>query len=239
MSAKFKQRIRDGGGAEYVTLSGVLDEDNELESLADKLATSKSIVVLLLGRVERINEVGATAFADFLDGIRERRARVVLVDCSPAVVAQLNALTESWSGLAIKSFEAPYFCPECDEPRTIVCEATNFDGPPPSPPVKRCPECDYVMQFDDDAGTYFAFLSIHSERVDDALAKRIVDHRISTVDESTAPGQAPESEVIPRAPRRAPTATGPIDRVRALPPWLVVAAILLLGAIVLYVLVGD
>src|SRR5678810_968855 len=59
----------------------------------------------------------------------------------------------------VKSFYVPYFCPECDEEKVLLVEATDMGPPPHEPPTCRCDECDLVMDFDDMPDSYFAFLS--------------------------------------------------------------------------------
>ena len=59
----------------------------------------------------------------------------------------------------VKSFYVPYFCPECDEEKVLLVEASDMGPPPHEPPTCRCDECDLVMDFDDMPDSYFAFLS--------------------------------------------------------------------------------
>ncbi len=78
---------------------------------------------------------------------------------SPAIVAQINLVNNFTGNGAVKSFYVPYFCPECDEEKVLLVEATDMGPPPHEPPVCRCDECDLVMDFDDMPDSYFAFLS--------------------------------------------------------------------------------
>ena len=59
----------------------------------------------------------------------------------------------------VKSFYVPYFCPDCDEEKVLLVDASDMGPPPHEPPTCRCDECDLVMDFDDMADSYFAFLS--------------------------------------------------------------------------------
>jgi hypothetical protein len=65
----------------------------------------------------------------------------------------------------VKSFYIPYFCSECDQEKVMLTEASELGPPPHQPPVCRCDECDLVMEFDDMADSYFAFLA-HQPEVD-------------------------------------------------------------------------
>ena len=83
----------------------------------------------------------------------------MLVECSPAIVAQINLVNNFTGNGVVKSFYVPYFCPECDEEKVLLVEATDMGPPPHEPPTCRCDECDLVMDFDDMPDSYFAFLS--------------------------------------------------------------------------------
>jgi len=83
----------------------------------------------------------------------------VLVECSPAIVAQINLVNNFTGNGVVKSFYVPYFCPECDEEKVLLVEAADMGPPPHEPPTCRCDECDLVMDFDDMPDSYFAFLS--------------------------------------------------------------------------------
>ncbi len=83
----------------------------------------------------------------------------MLVECSPAIVAQINLVNNFTGNGVVKSFYVPYFCPECDEEKVLLVEASDMGPPPHEPPTCRCDECDLVMDFDDMPDSYFAFLS--------------------------------------------------------------------------------
>ncbi|HEY1551039.1 MAG TPA: hypothetical protein VGG28_24590, partial [Kofleriaceae bacterium] len=83
----------------------------------------------------------------------------VLVECSPAIVAQINLVNNFTGSGVVKSFYVPYFCPECDEEKVLLVEAADMGPPPHEPPTCRCDECDLVMDFDDMPDSYFAFLA--------------------------------------------------------------------------------
>ena len=88
-----------------------------------------------------------------------QRTRIVLVSCSPAIVAQINLVHNFTGSGVVKSFYVPYFCPDCDEEKVLLVDASDMGPPPHEPPTCRCDECDLVMDFDDMADSYFAFLS--------------------------------------------------------------------------------
>src|SRR5215467_13686863 len=116
MNPKFQSTIQSREDVTYVKLTGVIDEDNELGNLADKLGNG---------------------------------AAVVLVECSPAIVAQINLVNNFLGQGVVKSFYAPYFCPNCDLEKVLLVETRDLaQAHPFKAPSCRCDECDGPMDFD-------------------------------------------------------------------------------------------
>ncbi|HWU87872.1 MAG TPA: hypothetical protein VN253_11385 [Kofleriaceae bacterium] len=157
MSEKFQASVQHRGDVSYVKLGGVIDEDNDLGDLVDKIPTGTAVIDL--GEIERINSCGVRDWVNWLSKLENNGTRSVLVECSPAIVAQINLVNNFTGSGVVKSFYVPYFCPECDEEKVLLVEATDMGPPPHEPPTCRCDECDLVMDFDDMPDSYFAFLS--------------------------------------------------------------------------------
>lgn len=172
MSQKFQAAVHHRDDVTFVKLSGVIDEDNELTDLTDKIP--RGTAVIDLGEVERINSCGVRDWVNWLSQIETNNTKVVLVECSPAIVAQINLVNNFTGAGIVKSFYVPYFCPECDEEKVLLVESADMGPPPHEPPVCRCDECDLVMDFDDMPDSYFAFLSNQKhltppEKINDVL----------------------------------------------------------------------
>jgi anti-anti-sigma regulatory factor len=163
MSQKFQAAVHQRYDVTFVKLGGVIDEDNELQELGDKIGGGT--VVIDLGGVERIKKCGVRDWVNWLNGVESKPAEVVLVECSPAIVAQINLVNNFTGNGIVKSFYVPYFCPECDEEKVLLVESADMGPPPHEPPVCRCDECDLVMDFDDMPDSYFAFLTSQKRAV--------------------------------------------------------------------------
>jgi len=157
MSTKLQANVQQRGDVSYVKLGGVIDEDNELSELVDKIPGGTAVIDL--GEIERINSCGVRDWVNWLGKLEGNGTRSVLVECSPAIVAQINLVNNFTGSGVVKSFYVPYFCPECDEEKVLLVEASDMGPPPHEPPTCRCDECDLVMDFDDMPDSYFAFLS--------------------------------------------------------------------------------
>ncbi|CAN5912141.1 hypothetical protein BH11MYX2_BH11MYX2_01130 [soil metagenome] len=157
MSQKFQASVQHRGDVSYVKLGGVIDEDNELGELVERIPSGTAVIDL--GEIERINSCGVRDWVNWLNKLENNGSRSVLVECSPAIVAQINLVNNFTGSGVVKSFYVPYFCPECDEEKVLLVEASDMGLAPHEPPTCRCDECDLVMDFDDMPDSYFAFLS--------------------------------------------------------------------------------
>ena len=159
MGAKFGSELTSRDGVSTLKLVGVVDEDNELVNLENKLAGGP--LVLDLSEIDRINSCGVRDWVNWLGRIEKNGARPVFVSCSPAIVAQINLVHNFTAGGIVKSFYAPYYCPRCEKEKLLRLETRDLlsQAPITTAPTCRCDECDGPMEFDDMEESYFAFLN--------------------------------------------------------------------------------
>jgi len=157
MAEKLRATVESEGDTSVVKLVGFLDEENKLKRLVEKIPAGTAMIDL--AGVERINSLGIRDWVNWMAALEANGTRPVLVSCSPAIVAQINLVNNFTGSGVVKSFYVPYFCPECDEEKVLLVEASDMGPPPHEPPTCRCDECDLVMDFDDMPDSYFAFLS--------------------------------------------------------------------------------
>jgi anti-anti-sigma regulatory factor len=208
--------LEDSNGFSFLKLAGVIDEDNKLNELSVQLR--HDLVVIHLGGVERINSCGVRDWVNWLTGLQRGKKEVYLVECSPAIVAQLNLVNNfTGGGGVVHSFYAPYFCSQCSKERTrllLTDEVANMD-PPKAPPF-RCDECEGPMDFDDLEDSYFAFVK-HVERkalpaiVQSALNQSGAGKRLEGKLAALEPSKAAK-------PSSAPVAPAPVAQNTALSP---------------------
>lgn len=149
------------GSVVMAQLAGVINEDNLLE---ERLTATKGKGVLIdLANVERINSCGVRDWIRFAQRLEAAGNNLYLLRCSPVVVAQLN-MVRNFCGEKgqVVSFQAPYFCPNCDEERTETFPATEVAVG--TSPDAVCPTCKGPMEFDDLPDLYFAFAKLHGSR---------------------------------------------------------------------------
>src|SRR5258706_1620877 len=113
MSQKFQASVQQRGDVSYVKLGGVIDEDNQLGELVDKIPPGTAVIDL--GEIERINSCGVRDWVNWLGQLESNNTPVVPVEGSPAIVAQINLGHNFTRSRVVKRFYVPYFCAGSDE----------------------------------------------------------------------------------------------------------------------------
>ena len=216
MAAKFVPTILHGDGWTYLRLAGVIDEDNRLPDLIPDLRGR--LLVVDLRAVDRINSCGVRDWVSWVGLVERTRMDVVLADCSPAIVAQINLVGNFAGNASIHSFCAPYFCDHCDLERSRSLRVEQFVGAPErKAPTLRCEQCGGPMVFDDIEESYFAFL----EEIRPALGRADVDRALAEARRSNARGSVtppPMAALSMAPPPAAPAPQRPTAAVRTLTP---------------------
>jgi anti-anti-sigma regulatory factor len=183
MNSKFHASVNNRDEVTWVKLAGVIDEDNELGTLAEKIGSGTAVIDV--SEIERINSCGVRDWVNWLGRAEKNGASVVLVECSPAIVAQINLVNNFTGQGVVKSFYAPYFCPNCDIEKALLVETSDVQGVKPfQAPSCRCDECDGPMDFDDMEDSYFAFLG--------NTKKIVTDDRFNSIVQSGATAETPK-----------------------------------------------
>ncbi|HEX6839023.1 MAG TPA: hypothetical protein VF334_20735, partial [Polyangia bacterium] len=132
--------------------------------------------VIDVSEIERINSCGVRDWVNWLGKVEKNGAKVILVECSPAIVAQINLVNNFTGQGVVKSFYAPYFCPNCDLEKVLLVETRDLAQTQPfKAPSCRCDECDGPMDFDDMEESYFAFLSNAKKIVTDSRVDSVIN----------------------------------------------------------------
>lgn len=158
-------------GVYRLTLLGTIDERADLTPLRNLAPASR--VVLDLGGVTRINSVGVREW------IRAMRAipssiEVVWERVAPVMVSQIAMIANFHGHSAIRSFLAPYYCPECDSEHTFLLTPNDHlaDGKPVAP-IRECPECGEPLVFDDIEADYLGGILEIGRQADGRADERI------------------------------------------------------------------
>ena len=134
-------------------LSGIIDEDDELASLAHHI--HGHTVLMDLANIHDVNNCGVRDWVKWREEVQARNVKVVLLECSPAVVAKLNSVSNFNHRGYVKSFYVPYYCQVCAAEKALLVDMEEFRGEGYiKAPTCRCDSCDGVMAFDDMEESY-------------------------------------------------------------------------------------
>jgi len=148
-------------GVLRISLEGDMDENANLFELLDLLS---GVVRIDLGGVRRINSAGVRDWVNFIREADARADEVTLSRCSPAIVMQMNMISNFRGQAKVASIFAPLVCPECDREDEVLVSLTpeQIDVLPDGLPEWTCPSCGTAMELDDIPERYFAFLGLPS-----------------------------------------------------------------------------
>lgn len=150
------QRL-DRPGLAFLKISGAIDESFNGVEVAHDLSGD---TILHLGRVSRFSSFGVREWVTLMRTCRGRLRHVLLVECAPPVVNQLNMVADFAAGAHVKSVQLPYACSTChrDAVHTVDVDARRAELLAGQLPDVTCPGCKRPMTFDDMPDTYLAFL---------------------------------------------------------------------------------
>jgi anti-anti-sigma regulatory factor len=166
--------------------AGTIDEAFDGKKLANTVECEA--LVLDLGGVKKISSFGIREWVDFITAAAARTKEIVLIECSPKAVDQLNMVANFAGSGRVFSFYAPFRCDYCDsEHRVLLDVAKDFESIKAMKLAERpCPTCRESMYFDDDGSTYFSYIlgqggfELAPELVQFLAAK--LDYRVGSLD---------------------------------------------------------
>jgi anti-anti-sigma regulatory factor len=176
------------GNISCFKFSGTIDESFEGKKIARSIQADT--LVLDLGGVKKISSFGIREWVDFATTAVKQAKHVILIECAPKVVDQLNMVANFAGGGRVFSFYAPFRCDYCDsEQRTLLEVSKDFEAIKSMKLGDRpCPSCKESMYFDEDGSTYFSYIlqqgqfELEPDVISFLAAK--LDYRVGTVDQN-------------------------------------------------------
>jgi len=145
--------VREKDGTSLVTLAGIVDEHSDLSRLRGLTGR----VVINLKGIRRLNSFGVRSWMDAMRQLAEK-AEVAFVECSVAVVDQLNMIHGFLGHAVVRSFYAPMECSSCDRQSEELVDASECRALDGQVPTVACPACHRPMRVDDVEDQYTLFL---------------------------------------------------------------------------------
>lgn len=149
-------RIQQDKGISKVQFRGEIDETADFSEL---MAWLSGTVEFDLQGVSHINSVGAKEWIHLSRSLPAVTS-LALANCSTAIVAQLNMISNFRGQGVVRSFYAPYYCGSCaTEVHKLIDVKICFPDPKTRhPPTFTCDTCRHPLDFDEVPEHYMAFL---------------------------------------------------------------------------------
>jgi len=151
------EKFADGGVA-CLKFVGTIDEGFEGKKLG--MTAAADTLVLDLGGVVKISSFGIREWVDFVTTAGKHTRSMILIECAPKVVDQLNMVANFAGSGRVFSFYAPFRCDYCDaEHRVLLAIDRDHEAIKAMKLGERpCLSCKEAMYFDEDGATYFSYL---------------------------------------------------------------------------------
>lgn len=178
------ERFADGP-ITCLKFGGTIDESFEGKKLGGSLHCDT--LVLDLGGVKKISSFGIREWVDFVGAAAKGAKAIVLIECAPKVVDQLNMVANFAGGGRVFSFYAPFRCDYCDSEHRVLLQVDRDHEIIKSMKLaeRPCPSCKEGMYFDDDGSTFFSFM-VQQEKF--ALEPEVANFLASKLDYAVAEG---------------------------------------------------
>ncbi|MCC6622726.1 MAG: hypothetical protein IT385_15805 [Deltaproteobacteria bacterium] len=139
-------------------LDGIVDEHNALSHWLAQVGDG-DVLLVDMGGVKRLNSVGVRDWVLWLRALRPKWRTIVLFDCPPAVMNEVNFVRNFAEGAHITTFQVPLFCTRCQKEESRLVDALDLKRRGGALPPFRCERADCLNALDDDEESYLAFLA--------------------------------------------------------------------------------
>lgn len=146
------------GNVLMVRLVGAIEESVQFDQLIGYPVPPITEMHVNCKGIPRINSVGAKAWLKYFQNIKTKGIILKFLECSIAIVEQMNFLSNFTSGGQVESLYVPFACEKCHSElvglfKADVLARMNFNVPP-----LKCSKCGGQAVFDDVPEEYFGFM---------------------------------------------------------------------------------
>lgn len=142
------------GNTLVIRLSGSIEESVDFNKLIGPTATE--IQVNCKG-VSRINSVGVKAWIKYFKGLSDQGVKITFVECSTAIVEQINLISNFTCGGTVESIFVPFSCTQCHAELLGLYKVESLKKAGFKIPPLKCTKCGGEAEFDDIPDEYFNF----------------------------------------------------------------------------------
>ncbi len=143
------------GGTLTVRLVGSIEESVNFDEMIG--ATSQELVVNTK-EVSRINSVGVKGWIKYFQSLKAKGTQLRFVECSTAIVEQINLISNFTCGGTVESIYVPFACESCKSELVGLFRAADLKKSGMNIPSVKCTKCGGTAEFDDIPEEYLGFL---------------------------------------------------------------------------------
>jgi anti-anti-sigma regulatory factor len=143
------------GDALLVKLSGSIEESVNFEAL---IGPTPSKLIVNCKEIPRINSVGVKAWIKYFGALQQKGTQLTLLECSAAIVEQINLISNFSCGAAVESVYVPFSCGSCGAELFGLFPTETLKKNGLQVPSVKCTKCGGQAEFDDIPEEYFGFL---------------------------------------------------------------------------------
>ena len=144
------------GGATVIRMVGSVEESVEFEQIVGPVTAE---VVVNCKEIPRINSVGVKAWIKYFQGLQQKGTKLKFIECSTAIVEQINLISNFVSGGAVESIYVPFSCTKCKSEFIGLFKVEDIKKLNAQIPELKCGKCGSAAVFDDIPEEYFGFMS--------------------------------------------------------------------------------
>jgi hypothetical protein len=143
------------GSALHVRLSGSVEESVNFDQLIGPPAPE---MVMNCKEIPRINSVGVKAWIKYFQGCQAKGAKLKFIECSTAIVEQINLISNFTCGGIVESILVPFSCVSCKSELVGLFKTEDLKKIGMNIPDLKCTKCGNKAVFDDIPEEYLGFL---------------------------------------------------------------------------------
>jgi anti-anti-sigma regulatory factor len=144
------------GSAVLVRLSGSVEESVNFDQL---IGPPPAELIVSCKEIPRINSVGVKAWIKYFQTAQAKGTKLTFIECSTAIVEQINLISNFNCGGTIESIYVPFACTSCKSELVGLFKTADLKRLNLKLPELKCSKCSGKAVFDDIPEEYFGFLT--------------------------------------------------------------------------------
>jgi anti-anti-sigma regulatory factor len=139
-----------------VKLSGSIEENVNFDQL---IGPPPAAMEVNCKEVPRINSVGVKSWIKYFQSCQAKGTQLKFVECSTAIVEQINLISNFTCGGKVESIFVPFSCTSCKSELLGLYKTEDLKKINLQIPDLKCTKCGNKAVFDDIPEEYFGFLT--------------------------------------------------------------------------------